>query len=441
MSTPYSRGCLAAAVVFAAAVLTLLLAPPAEAHTELEKSTPANGATLKKLPVQATLVFSEEVSARDLTVKAGDRVLPVRQVRSQVLGVDLRSVKAAKDVRLTWKLVGSADGHGSSGVLELHVDRAASAGSATPKEEAPPEDEATALPEEPREIGWLAASSRVLGYLALAVFIGGLLFVSVLWPAGAHERRTQVVLGIAVVSGIVAAVNAMVVVLWRASGTLTLRQALTEDFGRVDAATILLWLLAAVVVVALVQGGERVVSGLAWRVGALFVAAGLVRTAGMNAHATQTEEPAWGIVAGFLHLSAVSAWVGGLTVLSLCLLPRRRLAELEEVVPKFSKVAAVSVLTIVVSGAILLWQIVASVDGFWATHYSRVLMVKLALFALVMLAAMKSKHWVDRRLARAVESRRRTATRSFAVSVAAETLLVVSVLGAVGVLVTSSPGV
>lgn len=438
MSTPSSRALAAAALL--AAVLTLLLAPPAHAHTELEKSTPADGATLKKLPARATLVFSEEVSSRDLTVKAGNRVLPVRQARSpRALVIDLRAVKPAKDVPLTWKLVGP-DGHVVSGRLELHVDPERAA-AATPKEEAPADDAATALPEEPRAIGWLATSSRVLGYLALAVFIGGLLFVSLLWPGGAHERRTHLVLGLAVVSGIVAAVNAMVVVLWRAAGSLTLTQALTEDFGRVDAAMVLLWLLAAVVVVALIQGGERVVSGLAWRVGALFVAAGLVRTAGMNSHATQTAEPAWGIVAGFLHLSAVSAWVGGLTVLSLCLLPRRRLAELEEVVPKFSKVAAISVLTIVASGAILLWRIVASVDGFWATDYSRVLMVKLALFALVMLAAMKSKHWVDRRLARAVESRRRTATRSFAVSVAAETLLVVSVLGAVGVLVTSSPGV
>ncbi|MER7608360.1 CopD family protein [Nocardioides sp. NPDC127503] len=357
----------------AAVVLIIMMVSPAEAHAELERSTPVDGATVTKLPAQAT-----------------------------------------------------------SGRIEVSVDGA----------ETPAPKEPNALPEEPRAIGWLAASSRVLGYLALALFIGGLLFISVLWPAGARERRTHGLLVIAVVSGIVAAVNAMVVVLWRAFGATTLRQALTEDFGRADAAMILLWLLAAVVVVALVQGGERAVSGLAWRVGAIFVAAGLVRTAGMNAHATQTDEPLWGIVAGFLHLSAVSAWVGGLTMLTLCLLPRRRLAELEVVVPKFSKVAALSVLTIVVSGAILLWQIVASVDGFWATDYSRVLMLKLALFVLVMLAAMKSKHWVDRRLARAVvESRRPTATRSFVVSVAAETVLVVSVLGAAGVLVTSSPGV
>lgn len=93
-----SSGCLAAVVV---ALLLVMLASPAEAHAELERSTPANGATVKKLPVQATLVFSEDVSARDLTVKAGNRTLPVSQVRSDVLGVDLRRVKPAEDVRLS----------------------------------------------------------------------------------------------------------------------------------------------------------------------------------------------------------------------------------------------------------------------------------------------------------------------------------------------------
>jgi len=69
-----------------------------------------------------------------------------------------------------------------------------------------------------------------------------------------------------------------------------------------------------------------------------------------------------------------------------------------------------------------------------------VLLLKLAVFALVMLAAMKSKHWVQTALADAVAGHRRTAVRPFAVSVAAETVLVMAVLAAASVLVTSSPG-
>jgi copper transport protein len=436
MSTLRGKGALGALVMVAIAFLMLALATPAQAHDELVKATPADGTTMKRLPAQAVLVFGEEASARDLTVKSGDQVLPVQHtMQPRTFRVDLRSVKPAPTVLLTWRMIDTHDGHESSGVLRLHVRGVESAAPA------PVTEDAAAPPAQPRAIGWLAAASRVVGYLAMAAFVGGLLFVALLWPAGAQERRTLVVLGAAVAMGILGAVGSLVVVLWRAAGSLTLSDALTEDFGRVDAAMTLLWILAAVVVVAVIQGGEAVVQGLAWRVGALFVAAGLIRTTGMNAHATQTADPTWGIAADFLHLTAVSAWVGGLTVLSLCLLPRKRLEELELVVPKFSKVAATSVLMILASGLILLWQIIASVDGFWATHYSRVLIVKLSLFALVLLAAMKSKHWVEKRLATAVDSRRRTATRSFAVSVAAETVLVITVLGAAGVLVTSSPGV
>jgi copper transport protein len=48
---------------------------------------------------------------------------------------------------------------------------------------------------------------------------------------------------------------------------------------------------------------------------------------------------------------------------------------------------------------------------------------------------------VQTSLAEAVAAHRRTAVRSFAVSVAAETVLVLAVLSAASVLVTSSPGV
>jgi copper transport protein len=229
-------------------------------------------------------------------------------------------------------------------------------------------------------------------------------------------------------------------VLWRASD-LDVGDALATDYGRAASSMVLLWLLAAVVVAAVLQLDESAVQGVAWRVGAVVVAGGIIRVAGINAHATQGNDRILGIVADFLHLTAMSAWVGGLVMLSVCLLPSGRLNELEQVVPKFSRVALVSVLMIVASGLLLLWDISRGIDGFWTTHYARVLVVKLGIFSLVMLAAMKSKRWVQTTLADAVATHRRTAVRSFAVSVAAETVLVLAVLAAASVLVTSSPGV
>jgi len=435
MTPRLGRAVSALVTLLTAALMTIALAWPAQAHTELVESTPGSGASLKKLPAHATLVFSEEVAADDLAVTSGTTELPVRQVPGQpkALRVDLGSVEAAATVRLAWQMVSEHDGHESSGVLTLHVRGAAAAATTVPAAADTGSDE--------QIVDDLALASRALGYLAMAVLVGGLLFVSLLWPAGAGERRTQQLLGGATAVGLVASATAAGIVVWRAGDGVSLADALAEDVGRAYVAMVLLWLLAGVVVVAVIQGGETVVRELPWRFGAAVVGAGLLRTTGMNAHAVQTDEPNWGIAADFLHLIGISAWVGGLTVLSLCLLPRRRLTELERVVPRFSKVAAGSVMLIVASGLILTWQIISTVDGFWSTHYADVLIVKISLFTLVLLVAMNSKRWVQKSLARAVVAGRRNAVKSFAVSVAAESVLVVAVLGAASVLTTSSPGV
>jgi copper transport protein len=99
------------------------------------------------------------------------------------------------------------------------------------------------------------------------------------------------------------------------------------------------------------------------------------------------------------------------------------------------------VLLIVASGSILVWQLIWPIDGLLSTHYNRVLVVKLSLFALVLAAAMASKRWVDRNVTGATAARRRTAVRDIRTSVVAETVLVAAVLGAASVLATSSPGV
>ena len=425
-----------ALVLVMCALLMSTLAAPAQAHTELEKARPADGTKLDRLPDHLKLVFSEEVAPADLTVVAQGAVLPVEAVQGKprALRVDLRKVDPAKTVVLSWTVIDSHDGHESEGALELHVRGSGGGDEAAAPAQAGP-------PSEPRFMGEAEVGARIVGYLALSVLIGGLLFVSLLWPAGAQETRTRAVLLVSVVAGALAAVAEVAIVLWRADGSLTLSTVLSEDFGRVYAAMVLLWLLAAVVVVGVVQGGPAAVRRLPWRVGALVVALALVRCTGMNAHASEAPRPFLGAVADLLHVTAVSAWVGGLIVLTVGLLPRRRLDELEAIVPRFSRVAQVSVLTIVASGLILVWQVIGPIDGFWGTHYSRVLVVKLSLLALVLLAAMKSKRWVDRALAGTADGRRGGGVRSIATSVAAETVLVTAVLGAASVLATSSPGV
>jgi putative copper export protein len=90
---------------------------------------------------------------------------------------------------------------------------------------------------------------------------------------------------------------------------------------------------------------------------------------------------------------------------------------------------------------VLGWQVVGSVGAVFTTDYGRLLLVKLAIFALVLGIAQLSKRWVARRLDVAVELGGDAATvRPFVYSVAAETTLVVFVIAAASLLVTASPG-
>jgi putative copper export protein len=247
-------------------------------------------------------------------------------------------------------------------------------------------------------------------------------------------------LGGAVVAGILAALLGLWVDIERLPAT-SAGDVLLSDYARATTGQLLFWVLAAVVLTAVLRGGSAVVTSSAWRVGAVVIGIGLIRTTGMTAHATHSTTPWLGITADFLHLAGMSAWIGGLLVMSVGLLPRRDLDQLQSVVPSYSRLAMGAVLAIVASGLIMLYELAIPIDHFWSTHYAHVLLVKLAFFAAVLIAAMGSKRWVDRSLQRSAEAGDVTSVRTFATSVGVETVLAIGVLAAASVLVTSSPGV
>jgi putative copper export protein len=168
---------------------------------------------------------------------------------------------------------------------------------------------------------------------------------------------------------------------------------------------------------------------------------GLLRTAGISGHSTEGSHPGWGAVADLVHLLGVSLWVGGLVLLLIGVLPRRRPAELATVVPRYSALAGVSVAAAAGAGVVLSWQVLGSFGALFGTSYGRLLLVKVGLLAAVLLVAQRSRSWVRTRLDIAVLLRGDRATvRPFVHSVAAETGLVLVVLAATSLLVTSAPG-
>jgi copper transport protein len=278
--------------------------------------------------------------------------------------------------------------------------------------------------------------ARVVDYTGTVLFFGGAAFLAFLWPAGANERRPVRLLLAAWCLGLLGTVAGLLMeAAWIGQvapadvDLAVVVPVLDIPFGRAWVARGLLWVLAGVVLADLLRRGERAVTSLPWRVGAGAVAFGVLRTSGLTGHAPDLGW--WAQVAVLVHLAAICLWVGGLALLLLGVLPRRDLATLAEVVPRYSKVALGSVSVLVVAGGVLAWRL----NGLRLdTDYARILAIKLGLFGVLLAAGLVSKRWVDRRLATA------TSAAPFARSVALEAVLAIAVIGAAGFLVTASPG-
>ncbi|MGH4023749.1 MAG: copper resistance D family protein [Pseudonocardiaceae bacterium] len=295
---------------------------------------------------------------------------------------------------------------------------------------------------------WLVVA-RAVDYVGTALFVGGTAFLALLWPGGTQDVRARGVLAFGLVLGLFGTFFAIVlqgawigdIAVSEAMRWEVARSVLDTTFGQVWAAKALLWVLATVVMADLFTRGEQAAQSVAWRVGALVVCGGLLRALGMSGHSAEQPDALVLGIADFVHLTGISLWVGGLAVLLLGVLPRRRPEELASVVPRYSKLAFGSVMAIVAGGTVLSWGLIGSWANLVGTGYGQLLILKIGIFALVLVAAMASKTWVSRRLDIAVTLRGHVAAvRPFVYSVATETVLVLFVLLAASFLVTASPG-
>jgi copper transport protein len=157
----------------------------------------------------------------------------------------------------------------------------------------------------------------------------------------------------------------------------------------------------------------------------------------LNAHAGGAGWLALG--ADWLHLAAAAAWVGGLAGLlaTLRLAPADlRTGAAQALLPRFSRVAAISLLTLVVTGTYAAWLNVPEWSGLIVTPYGRTLLVKL-LLVLPWVALGAFNHFVVRpRLARGAD---RPLLRRFVRLVGGEVALAGAVLAAVAVLSITPP--
>jgi copper transport protein len=179
----------------------------------------------------------------------------------------------------------------------------------------------------------------------------------------------------------------------KALSSTVLSGVLDERFGKVWGVRLVVLGLMALVLVAM---GRRTVSPPLLVAGGV-AGVGLLLTPGLAGHASTQDLVPLAVVSDVVHLSSVSLWLGGLVMLAVAVLPRGLPDELGVVVPRFSRMAFGAVIVILVTGTFQGWREVRSTAALTDTTYGRLLIIKVALFALLVALGGLSRRFVQAR--------------------------------------------
>jgi copper transport protein len=427
------RGSLAITV----AVIALTAVPSAFAHAILQESTPANGAVVRRSPPNVVLRFNEPVETAFGSIRvydcAGKRVDSGKITRPdrRAVSVPIGGTLPRGTYTATWRVI-SADSHPVAGAFTFSVKEAtrgrcqnvfASAG--TP--------------------GWIDAlfkAARVFDFALILLVVGGATALAVVLRTAAADLRARLyrilsVLGLAlIVAGMLC-----IVLQGAVAGGFGLREAfrwntvdavLQTRFGK----AFLFQIVFAAAVVPLAFASRQKRNALFGAV-ALVPAVGLLPTLSAAGHARTSGSVAF--VADLAHLAAGSVWVGGLafTLLALLRAQEDRWPLAARAVPVFSRLAVLSVATLVTAGVLRGYEEVRAWHGLWDTTYGLLLLAKVALvLPLLALGAYNNRYAVPRlrkQIASVLEQRR------FLRAAGAELTIMAVIVGVTAVLVTEPP--
>ena len=102
---------------------------------------------------------------------------------------------------------------------------------------------------------------------------------------------------------------------------------------------------------------------------------------------------------------ATAAWLGGLVALAAVLIPRENLQELDRLIPRFSVVATVSVIILVATGTVHALAVAGGIGPLVSSRYGLVLLIKVAVFGLMLVLGNHGRHYAARVAFRRVHHR------------------------------------
>jgi len=177
----------------------------------------------------------------------------------------------------------------------------------------------------------------------------------------------------------------------------------------------------------------------------LAAAIGLAGSLAWTGHAASTIGPT-----GYLHLAAdalhsvaAAAWIGGLvSLITFLATPKvhESMSLVRDATERFSILGIVSVATILLSGVVNAAILVGSLHGLVATEYGRLLMLKIAIFAAMLVFAAVNRFRLTPQFAAIESEQSSVALRQLIRNSAIETTLGLGILVIVGLLGTLHPG-
>lgn len=412
------------------ALLGLACPALAGAHATLEGSSPARGATLLREPRQVVFRFSETVEgsfgavrvydAQGRRVDQGDAFHP-HGIGSQ-LAVHLQPRLPDGTYTATYRVV-SVDSHVVSSGVVFSIGQATGTGQTVAQLLGGAGTGAVT--------STAFAVARAVQYAAIAIGLGTLLFVLLIWGAALraatggsepwraasiaflHRART-LMLGAALL-GTVSALAAVVleaaeaagVSAWSALRPQILREVLSTTFGTtwsIAAACWLAWGLLCAMILRPAVRRSRILrpaslgaTGLAlpggqgaaiWAL--LAPLAYLVLVPALSGHGS-TQDPVWLMfVANVLHVAAMATWSGGLVALLVAVAaatrrldPPARSELLSAVLRRFSALALAAVAVLAATGVLQGYLEIRHLDLVFSTGFGRAVFVKLLLLLLL----------------------------------------------------------
>jgi copper transport protein len=373
-------------------------AGPAAAHASLESTEPAASAVLSEPPERVSLRFTEAVEVAIGGVRvyegAGERLDDGRVTRTdggRTVTVDVPDLERGAYV-VTYRVV-SVDSHPIRGAFTFRVGAAATEDQALVRRLLAAEGGSTA-------VGAAYAGVRALVFASLLLLVGGAVFLVVLWPAGAALARVRRVLWGAWTAAVVSTVLAIGLQGAYGAGLglgdtvrwSVISAVLETRYGRVSLARLGLLVVGAVVLRALLRRptARPVVAAAA------VMGVAVLATPGLAGHAGAARLMALVAGADTLHLLAAATWLGGAVMLAACVLPADP-ATVDRVVPRYARLALMAVAVLAVTGTFVGWRQSESIDAVTSTTYGRLLLLKVALFLVIVGLASLSRTWVRRR--------------------------------------------